>query len=77
MASFHFIPAVMPGRAQTHKPGRVSGDLDRTKTFHVKHFGTIGAKKLQGVRQRSSFNLVRSINFSDQFQKRGGGASMA
>jgi hypothetical protein len=31
---------------QTHKPGLVPGGLDRTKMFHVKHFGTIGAKKL-------------------------------
>jgi hypothetical protein len=28
---------------QTHKPGLVPGCLDRTKMFHVKHFGTIGS----------------------------------
>jgi hypothetical protein len=32
--------------AQTHKLGRVSGGLDRTKMFHVKLFGTICAKNL-------------------------------
>jgi hypothetical protein len=32
--------------AQTHKPGHVCGGLDRTKMFHVKLFGTIGAKNL-------------------------------
>jgi hypothetical protein len=37
---------------KTHKPGHVFGGLDLTKMFHVKHFGTIGAKILQSRRQR-------------------------
>src|ERR1700680_1300132 len=41
-----YTARVMPGRAQTHKPGLVFDDPNRTKLFHVKHFGTIWAKNL-------------------------------
>src|SRR5450631_1718070 len=32
---------------QTHKPGLVPGGVNRTKVFHVKRFGTIGAKNFK------------------------------
>jgi hypothetical protein len=67
----------MPGRAQTHTAGARFGGLDLTKMFHVKHFGTIGAKNLTRPKQRPLLRLVRSIDFLVQIQKRGGGASMA
>ena len=63
--------------AQTHKPVLVPGGPNRTKMFHVKHFGTIAGKNLTRHQTAASFDHVRSINFLARFQKRGGGASMA
>ncbi|MGH6830974.1 MAG: hypothetical protein ACREDG_07450, partial [Methylocella sp.] len=53
--------------AQTHKPGRAFGGLDRTKKFHVKHFGKIGAKNLPWPKTRQLRQFVRSIDFLVQF----------
>jgi hypothetical protein len=43
---------------RTHKPGLVPGGLDRTKMFHVKHFGTIGTKNLTRTKTEVASSIL-------------------
>jgi hypothetical protein len=48
---------------QTHKPELVSGGLDRTKMFHVKHFGEVRPENLTRRVTVSSLSIRKIDRF--------------
>jgi hypothetical protein len=70
-------PVIRPAQANPQAGVVLPGGADRTKMFHVKHFGTIGAKNLTRRKTAASPDLVRSIDFLVQLASGAAAASMA
>jgi hypothetical protein len=59
---------------QSHKPKLFPRVPDRTKVFHVKHFGTIGAQNLRTLRTAAAPCFVRLMGLFVQSQRIGDAA---